>query len=89
MHATETQVTLRLSELARSRLAAQAASTGKDLSAAASDLIEHAVTRPTLEEILAPVHQQVADSGMSEDQLDDFLREELNAHRAEKKAKSA
>ena len=86
---TETQVTLRLSDRARTKLAEQAAKSGQDISAVASDLIEHAVTRPSIEEIMAPVWKQVAESGMSDEELDDFLRGELEAHRREKKAKSA
>jgi hypothetical protein len=54
----------------------------------ASDLVEHAVTRPSIHEILAPFRKQVAESGMSDEELDDFFRGELEAHRREKKAKS-
>jgi hypothetical protein len=85
----ETPVTLRLSERARIKLAEQAANRGQDISAVASDLIEHAVTQPTIEEIMAPVRKQVVESGMSDEELDDFLRGELEAHRREKKAKSS
>lgn len=86
---TEIPVTLRLTERARAKLTQQAANTGQDLSAVASDLIEQAVTRPSIAEIMAPVWKQVAESGMSDEELDDFLRGELEAHRREKKAKSA
>lgn len=86
---TETPVTLRLSERARARLAQQAANRGQDLSAVASDLIEQVVTRPSIAEIMAPVRKQVAESGMNDEQLDDFLRGELEAHRREQEAKSA
>lgn len=86
---TETRVTLRLSEWARAKLAEQAANTGQDLSAVASDLIEQAVTRPTIDEVLAPYRRQVAESGMSDDELDNFHRDLLAKVRSEKKAKSA
>ena len=85
-HTTETTVTLRLSDRAHARLAEQAAKRGHDISAAASDLIEHAVTRPSINEIMAPVRKQVAESGMSDDELDELLQKELEAHRREKKA---
>ena len=85
----ETPVTLRLSAGARAKLAEQAARSGQDLSAVASDLIEHAVTRPSIADIMAPVRKQAGASGMSDEQLDDFLRGEIQAHRQEKKAKSA
>ena len=61
----ETTLTLRLSQRARARLDEQAASSGQDISAVASDLIEHAVTRSSMKEILEPVHQQAAASGMA------------------------
>jgi predicted DNA binding CopG/RHH family protein len=87
--ATEIMITLRLSEQARAKLAEQAANSGQDISTAASDLIERAVTRPSIAEIMAPVRQQVADSGMTDQELDDFLRGQLEDYRREKKAKSA
>ncbi|HZZ44311.1 MAG TPA: hypothetical protein VFE58_15360 [Tepidisphaeraceae bacterium] len=86
---TETPVTLRLSRRARDRLAEQAANSGQDVSALTSDLIEQIITRPSIAEIMAPVRQQVAESGMSDAELNDFLRGEIEAHRREKKAKLA
>jgi hypothetical protein len=86
---TDTPITLHLSERARAKLAEQAKSSGQDISAVASELIEHAVTRPSIDEIMAPVRKQFADSGMTDEQLDDLLHRELNAQRREKKAKSA
>ena len=85
----EILVTLRLSERARAKLAEQAASSGQDLSAVASELVEHAITRPTVDEILAAYQKQVAESGMSDEELDSFHRELLAKVRSEKKAKSA
>jgi hypothetical protein len=85
----EIPVTLRLSERARARLAEQAANSGQDLSAIASELIEHAVTRPSIAEIMAPVWKQVTESGMSDEELDNFHRDLLAKVRSEKKAKSA
>jgi hypothetical protein len=89
IHKTETPVTLRLSDTARAKLAEQAASSGQDISAVASDLIEHAIAQPSVDEVLAPFRKQVAQSGMSDEELDAFFRGELEAHRREKKAKSA
>jgi hypothetical protein len=84
-----TTVTLTLSDRARARLAEKAAQTGQDISAVASDLIECAVARPTVDEVLAPFRKQVAESGMNDEELDALFRKELEAHRREKKAKSA
>jgi len=88
-HTTDTLVTLRLSEQARAKLSEKAAKSGQDISAVASDLIEHAVTRPSVDEVLAPFRKQVAQSGLSDEELDAFFRNELEAHRRKKKAKSA
>jgi len=85
-HATETPVILKLSDRARAKLAERAASSGQDISAIASDLIEQAITRPPIDEIMAPVRKQFAESGMSDAELDQFLRGELDAHRRDKDA---
>ena len=86
---TETPMTLRLSDRARAKLTEQATMRGQDISAVASELIEQATTRPSVDELLAPFRKQVADSGLSDDELDAFFRGEIEAHRREKKAKSA
>jgi len=86
---TETQVTLRLSDGARSKLAQEAAKSGQDISAVASSLIELAIARPSVDEVLAPFRRQVAESGMSDEELDAFFRGQLEAHRREKRTKSA
>jgi len=88
-HMTELAMKLRLSKLASEKLAQRAAESGQDVAAVASDLIEQAVTRPTVDEALASFRKQVAESGMSDEQLDDFFRGEIEAHRKERKAKSA
>jgi hypothetical protein len=54
----------------------------------ASDLLEEAVRRPSVDELLAPVRRQVAESGMGDRALDDFLRGVLKEVRDEKKARS-
>ncbi len=86
---TKTRVTLRLSGRARAKLARQAASSGQDISAVATELIEHAVTRPSIAQIMSPVWKQVTESKMSGKELDGFLRRELDAHRRGKKAKTS
>jgi hypothetical protein len=82
-------LTIRLSASARAKLAERAAKSGQDISAIASELIEQAVTHPPLDEIMAPVRKQVADSGISDGDLDELLGNELKAVRAQRKAKPA
>ena len=85
---TQTPLTLHLSDRARAKLAQQAAVRGQDMAAVASELIEQATALASVDEMLAPFRKQVADSGMTDDQLDGFFRGEIEAHRREKKAKS-
>jgi hypothetical protein len=86
---TEMSITLRLSDTARKKLAERAAASGLDVAHYASDLIEEAITRPTMDEILAPVRADFANSGLREDEIMELGRGELEALRRDKKAKSA
>jgi len=86
---TEIAMSVRLSARAKEKLMQQAAQHGRDLESYASELLEQAATRPSVDELLAPFRKQVAQSGMTDDELDALYREELSAVREEKKAKSA
>ncbi len=55
----------------------------------AAQILSQAVNARTVDEILAPFRKQVAESGMSDEELDAFYREQLTAVRRERKAKSA
>jgi hypothetical protein len=72
---TEFAMNLRLSKKAGERLAQRATESGKDIAAVASDLIERAIAEPTVDEVLAPFRKQVAESGMSDAELDSFLED--------------
>lgn len=84
---TEIAMRLRLTQQAKDKLAEQAARSGRPLDEVASELLEQAVARPSVDELLAPFRKQVAESGMSDEELDDFHRRLLQEVRAEKKAK--
>jgi hypothetical protein len=81
-------INISLTPEAESRLRQRAALLGKDLAIVASDLLEKVVTRPSVDELLAPARKQVAESGMSDDALDGFFRDVLKEVRDEKRAKS-
>ena len=81
-------LTLKLTKAVSDKLAQRAAEGGKDPANFVSDLIEREVTRPSVDEVLAPFRKQVAESGMSDEELDDFFRSEIAAVRREKKAKA-
>jgi hypothetical protein len=70
---------------AKLRTRAQAA--GKDLPAYVSGLVKQWVERPvSLEELSGPIAKAFAESGMTEDELAEFLEEEKHAMRAERNA---
>lgn len=70
------------------KLKERAATSGQTLSAYAAKLVADTVTKPTIDEILSPVRAAFARTGMSEDELLNFFRGELDDHRREKKAKT-
>lgn len=86
---TEIALRLRLTQQAKDKLTEQAAQSGRQLDDVASELLEQAVTRPSVDELLAPFRKQVAESGMSDEELDDFFRAQLDAVRRENRAKQA
>lgn len=46
---------------------------GKDIKQDGKNLVQKQALRPTLEEALAPVRSEFAESGMNEDELDTFM----------------
>ncbi|HWB58270.1 MAG TPA: hypothetical protein VG733_02215 [Chthoniobacteraceae bacterium] len=81
-------LTLHISETAREKLAQRASQAGEDIETYASDLIEAAVKRPTLDELLAPVRQDFAKTGMTEEQIMQFGDELIQKVRQEKTNKA-
>jgi hypothetical protein len=86
---TEVPMRVRLSKEANQKLLACAAQSGRNVDDYASELLERAMTRPTLEEILAPVHADIEAGGMSDEQIMDLGRCELEALRQERKSKAS
>ena len=80
-------INISLTPEAETKLRQRAAILGNDLVTVASDLLEQAIARPSVDELLEPARKQVAESGMSDPQLDGFFRELLTEVRDEKKAK--
>ena len=85
-------LTIQLPEAVEKRLAEQAAKDGKTPEALAGELIEKAVNPPgekTFAEILAPLRQEFAESGMTEAEFDALIeeaREEVWQEQRRKKA---
>jgi hypothetical protein len=67
----------------------KAKSNGKDVAEYVEDLIEKDIDRPkTLDEILAPIRKNFAESGMTEEELDDLIESERQAMWEEKHGKA-
>jgi len=75
-------------EVAR-KLGERAAVSGQTVPAHTARLVAETVSKPTIDELLAPVRADFAKTGKTEDELLAFGRDELIAMRQEKKAKSA
>ena len=75
-----------LSASAEANLRQRAAAEGKDLTTYAIQILEQAAAKPTLDEILEPVRADFAASGLSDDQIMNLGRRELEALRRERKA---
>jgi len=60
---------LSLSRQAEDKLGKQAAAAGKDLTTYAARVLERAVREPSLDEILAPLRKEFAESGVSDEEL--------------------
>lgn len=55
------------------KLRERAASAGKAPEKYAAEVLARELTRPSLDELLLPIRQEVEESGMTEDQLADLL----------------
>ena len=75
-----------LAPATEAKLRQAATALGKDVSSVAAELLERAVLFPSVDDLLAPARKQVAESGMSEEQLDDLLRTTLSQVRGAQKA---
>ena len=73
-----------LSPDTESKLRRRAAAEGKDPAAVAAQLLEDAVNRPALDELLAPLRQQFAATGDSDEQLVDQITQARDAYRKQR-----
>jgi hypothetical protein len=87
-------ITIELTLDEERRLQERAAQSGQDLTAYLRGLIREDLEAPPaagsriFAEILAPIHEEFRESGMSEEELEALLREELNASRADRRQAS-
>lgn len=78
---------LPISREAEAKLVARAAAAGVDLTTFATQMLERAAVRPTLDEVLAPLRLEVSQSGMSEAELTEQLEQAKHEARAEQHAR--
>jgi hypothetical protein len=83
-------LSLSISEEAEARLKAKAADAGVDLETYAARYLELMASPPkSLKEISGPIAEEFVRSGMSEDELSDFLETEKHAMRTARREKRA
>jgi hypothetical protein len=68
-------VHIQLPDALGTRLENEAHRRGVDASQFASQLLERALARPSLDEILAPFRKQVEESGLTDEQLDALFQD--------------
>jgi hypothetical protein len=79
-------LTLSISVEAEVKLKAKAAAAGVEVEAYAATLLQELAKKPrSLREISGPIAEDFAKSGMTEDELSDFLETEKHAMRAERR----
>jgi hypothetical protein len=75
-----TQITITLPNDVTAALEKKALADGESVAGYIESLLKKQVIRPSIDEILSPFRQQFAESGMTEDELDEFvdeIREEI------------
>ena len=83
-------LSLSISPEAEAKLKAKAAAAGVDVETYAARHLElMAAPLKSLKDISGPIAEEIARSGMTEDQLSDFLEAEKHAMRAERREKRA
>jgi hypothetical protein len=71
------------------RLAAKAQDAGVDISTYVAHVVEAHAAKPTLKELSGELYQQFVASGMTDDELGEFLEKAKHEMRAERRAKKA
>jgi hypothetical protein len=80
---------LSISPEAEASLKAKADAAGLDIATYASRTLERVASRPSLDEVLKPLRAEFDESGMSEDELTEFLEEVKHESRAQRRARRA
>ncbi len=79
-------LTVAISPDIEAKLRERAQAFGRDVAQYAADLIRQGVTAPTFDELLEPVRQDFARSGMTPDEIDAFGRDLIEKVRSARQA---
>jgi len=71
------------------RLRQQAEASGQDVRSYVSQLIERYATKSSLDEVLAPLRKEFADSGIGDEELVEDITRAQSEYRAEQQKKTA
>jgi hypothetical protein len=82
-------LTIHLPIADEARLAMKAKHAGIDLPTYVERVLKAEIARPPLEDVLKPVHDAFAQSGMSEDDLSDLLVSAKKAMRAQRRSRGS
>jgi hypothetical protein len=82
-------ISISLSPELEDRLKAKAAAAGLDMATFASRTLERVAARPSLDEVLEPLRAEFYRSGMSENELTEFLEQAKHEARTERRARQA
>ncbi|MEW6130671.1 MAG: hypothetical protein AB1757_26810 [Acidobacteriota bacterium] len=82
-------ITITIEPEVQAKLQQRAQSLGQDIKEFVESVVKQEALKPvkSVDEILAPVRQEFAESGMTEDELDDFLNDVREKAWQEKPAK--
>jgi hypothetical protein len=67
------ELTISISEQTGHILQQRAKANGRDINDLVKAIVEDQALTPTLDELLAPVRKEVADKGITENEIDDFM----------------
>ena len=81
-------LTLDLPKPLLARLAQKAQDAGTDVASYVTHMIEMHAAKPTLKELSGPVYQQFLASGMTDEELGEFLEKAKHEMRADRRARA-
>ena len=79
-------LTIEIPKSVEERLADKARDAGLDVKSYVARIVQDHARKPTLKELRGPVYQQFLASGMSDEELGDFLEKAKHEMRAERRA---